>query len=190
MQNVVVGHGGVLPALGEAVAQTDMLANIAALSRAARAAGIPVVHCTAEGRPDGFGANRNAKLFAVANKSRGGKPAPEGAFDLHPDIGAEPTDIVLPRIHGLSPMAETSLDTVLRNEGITTIVATGVSMNVAVLGLVFDAVNRAYQVVVPRDAVAGVDQRYADSVLDNTVSMIATVTTTAELLDIWGAQQG
>lgn len=174
-----------LPALAEAVAASDMLANIAALARAARKAGVPVIHCTAEARPDGFGANRNAKLFAVANKARTGKAAPVGAFDVHADVGAEPSDIVLPRAHGASPMTGTSLDTILRNEGITTIVATGVSLNVALLGLVFDAVNRAYQVVIPRDAVAGVDATYADAVLENTVSMLGTVTTTAAVADLW-----
>ena len=84
-------------------------------------------------------------------------------------------------------MTGTSLDTALRNEGVTTIVATGVSLNVAVLGLVIEAVNRAYQVVVPRDAVCGVPADYADAVLNNTVSLLATVTTTSEILDIWGA---
>ena len=148
---------------------------------------MPVIHCTAESRADGFGGNRNSKLFAIARKGRSGKPMPTGTFDLHPDIGVEPTDIVLPRLHGASPMAGTSLDTILRNERISTIVATGVSMNVALLGLVFDAVNRAYQVVVPRDAVTGVDPDYARAVLDNTVSLLATVTTTAALLDVWGA---
>ena len=54
---------------------------------------------------------------------------------------------MLSRLHGLSPLAETSLDAILRNLGVTTIVATGVSVNVALLGLTFDAVNRGYQVV-------------------------------------------
>jgi len=49
----------------------------------------------------------------------------------------------------------TELDPVLRNLGIRTIVAAGVSVNVALTNLVFDAVNAGYQVVVPRDAVAG-----------------------------------
>jgi len=44
---------------------------------------------------------------------------------------------------------------VLRNLGIRTIVAAGVSVNVALSNLVFDGVNVGYQVVVPRDAVAG-----------------------------------
>ncbi|CAO5177345.1 hypothetical protein FAIPA1_30286 [Frankia sp. AiPs1] len=52
---------------------------------------------------------------------------------------------------------------VLRNLGVTTIVATGVSVNIAIPNLVMDAVNRGYQVVVPRDAVAGIPADYADA---------------------------
>jgi biuret amidohydrolase len=185
VQEAVVGKRAVLPALAEAVAESGMLSNIAALARAARAAGAPVVHCTAEFRADGFGANRNSRLFGATRKARGGKAAPADAFSVHAEVGAEPTDIVLPRIHGASPMTGTSLDTVLRNEGVTTIVATGVSMNVALLGLVFEAVNRSYQVVVPRDAVCGVDATYVDAVLDNTVAFLATVTTTEAVIDAW-----
>jgi biuret amidohydrolase len=164
-----------------------MLPNIASLARAARAANVPVVHCTAEFRADGFGANRNSRLFAAARRARTGQAAAAGAFDVHADVGAEPSDIVIPRIHGASPMTGTSLDTALRNEGVTTIVATGVSVNVAVLGLVIEAVNRAYQVVVPRDAVCGVPANYADAVLDNTVALLATVTTASEVIDVWSA---
>lgn len=187
VQEATVGSRAALPALAEAVASSDMLPNIAALARRARTVGVPVVHCTAESRPDGFGANRNSKLFALAAKARTGAPAPPGTFAVHPAIGPEPTDLVLPRLHGASPMAGTSLDAVLRNEGISTVVVTGVSVNVAVLGLVFEAVNRAYQVVVPRDAVCGVDRSYVDAVLANTVSLLATVTTTRDVLRAWSA---
>ena len=52
-------------------------------------------------------------------------------------------------------MTSTSLDPVLRNLGVTTIVAAGVSVNVAIMGFMFEAVNLGYQFVLPRDAVAG-----------------------------------
>ena len=67
----------------------------------------------------------------------------------------------------------------------TTIVAVGVSVNIAITNLVMDAVNAAYRVVVPRDAVAGVPTDYADAIVDNTISLLATVTTTADLLAAW-----
>jgi len=182
VQNGIVGDISATPALADAVAAGRTLERIAEVLRAARQVGIPVVHCTVEARPDGFGGNRNARLFARSRK--GGSP-PTGFYDLHPTIEAKPDDVVLQRVHGVSPMTSTSLDAVLRNEGITTIVATGVSINVAVLGLAFESVNRGYQVVLPRDATAGVDDEYVDAVYANTLSLIATVITTAELIDLW-----
>lgn len=173
-----------LPALAEAVAGGHVLEHIAALCRCARQAGVPVMHCTAATRPDRLGSNDNARLFAL---SRRAAPPPSGShpFDVDPAIGVEPSDFVLPRLHGLSPMAETSLDAILRNMGVTTIVATGVSVNVALLGLTFDAVNRGYQIVLVRDATAGVGDDYVDALYAGTLSLLATVTTTAELLAVW-----
>ena len=66
-----------------------------------------------------------------------------------------------------------------------TVVATGNSVNVGVLGLVLSAVDLGYQVVVPRDAVAGIPVDYADAVLDHTISLLATMTTTAEVIGAW-----
>ena len=53
--------------------------------------------------------------------------------------------------------------------------------------LAFDAVNRGYQIVLPRDAVAGVPPDYAQAVLEHTLHVVATLTTTAEILRAWGA---
>jgi nicotinamidase-related amidase len=68
---------------------------------------------------------------------------------------------------------------------VTTIVVAGVSVNVAVTNLVMDAVNLGYNVVLPRDAVCGVPAAYAEAVIDNTLSLLATVTTVDELVEVW-----
>ncbi len=99
---------------------------------------------------------------------------------------SDPADIVLPRYHGLGPMTGTQLDPILRNLGVTTIVGVGVSLNVGMTNLAFDAVNRGYQIVLPRDAVAGVPPDYADAVLANTLNVIATLTTTPDVIRAWG----
>ena len=39
--------------------------------------------------------------------------------------------------------------------------------------------------MIPRDAVAGVPREYADAVLDNSLSLIATLTTCDEILAAW-----
>lgn len=49
-----------------------------------------------------------------------------------------------------------------------------------------DAVNAAYRVVVPRDAVAGVPADYGTAVIDNTLSVLTTISTTQALVDAWG----
>ena len=176
VQRGVVGEGSVLPELAKAAA--PVLENIGRLADAARAAGVRVVHCTAQRRKDGFGSNRNARLFVAM---KGSTLAPEVA----PEVGVDEADLVLSRYHGLSPMAGTDLDPVLRNAGVSTIVVTGVSVNIAVTNLTFDAVNAGYQVVIPRDAVAGLPQDYVDAVFANTLSLVATLTTTDDVLKTW-----
>jgi nicotinamidase-related amidase len=73
----------------------------------------------------------------------------------------------------------------LRNMGVSTIVGVGVSINIGMTNFAFDAVNRGYQMVMPRDAIAGVPAEYADAVVENTLSLVATLTTTAEILGVW-----
>ncbi len=87
--------------------------------------------------------------------------------------------------HGLRVFQGTELDSILRNLGVRTIVGVGVSVNVAITNLTFDAVNAAYQVVIPRDAVAGFPREYAEAVFENTLGAVATLVSTDELLDLW-----
>ena len=172
VQRGVVGDCSALPELAAAARDSGVLENIGGLVRAARAAGVRVVHATAHHRGDRLGGNSNARLFAAMKRSSVG---------MLPDT----PDIVLPRLQGLGPMAGTELDPVLRNMGVSTVVGVGVSVNIAIQNLAFDAVNNGYQVVIPRDAVAGVPAEYAEAILDNTLSLVATLTTTADLVRIW-----
>lgn len=184
VQRGVVGERSALPALAEAAAQ-EMLPSLARLLPAARSAGVQVVHCTAYRRADGKGANANARLFLGVQRSPVQLLPGTPEVELVPELGPEPDDIVLTRTHGLDPMAGTDLDPVLRNLGVRTIVVTGVSVNVAVTNLVMDAVNHGYSVVLPRDAVCGIPREYADAMIDNTLALLAAVTTTDELVAIW-----
>ncbi len=186
VQNGVVGAPAVLPALAEAAAAVDLVGNSARLARAARAAGITVVHCTAETRDDRKGANNNARLFGGVQKSAVRLSPGSAAVGVPDEIGVEAADIMLPRYHGLGPMTGTQLDPILRNLGVTTIVGVGVSLNVGMINLAFDAVNRGYQIVLPRDAVAGVPPAYAEAVLANTLNVVATLTTTPDVIRAWG----
>lgn len=182
-QCAVVGPHAGLAALADE-ARREALPNIARLLPVARAAGASVVHCLVQRRADGRGANHNAKIFAIGATGVDITPGRPGT-QLVPEIDPQPTDLVLYRWHGLGPMGGTDLDAILRNLDVRTIVAVGVSVNVAITNLVMDAVNAGYRVVVPRDAVAGIPADYAAAVIDNTLSLLATVTTTDELLEAW-----
>lgn len=185
VQNGTVGEPSALPALAEAAAAAGLVGHCAALARRAREVGVPVLHCTAETRDDGKGANRNARLFAGVRKAPVRLSPGSAAVQVPDEIGVDPADLRLPRYHGLGPMTGTQLDPVLRNLGVTTIVGVGVSVNIGITDLAFDAVNRGYQVVLPRDAIAGVPAEYADAVLEHTLSLVATLTTTDEVLGAW-----
>jgi biuret amidohydrolase len=186
IQNGVIGERAALPALAEAARHT-MVPAIIRLVRAARAAGVEVVHCTFERRVDGKGSSSNAGLFHGVDRSPVKLLPGSQEVKVVAEIGVEPTDLLLTRTHGLNPMAGTDLDPVLRNLGVSTVIVAGVSVNVAVTNLVMDAVNHGYDVVLPRDAVCGVPADYADAIIDNTLRLLATLTTVDELADIWTA---
>jgi biuret amidohydrolase len=182
-QGAVIGPDAGLKQLAEE-ARRVALPNIVRLLPAARAAGVRVVHCTVQRRPDGLGANHNAKIFTIGRGEVNIVPGTPGATVL-PELGPEPSDLVLSRWHGIGPMGGTDLDAVLRNLGVTTIVVVGVSLNLAIPNVVMDAVNAAYRVVVPRDAVAGIPTEYGNTIIDNMLSLLATITTTDDLLQTW-----
>ena len=183
-QGAIVGPDAGLAALADE-ARREALPNIARLLPVARAAGVSVVHCVVQRRPDGLGSNHNARIFAFGAAGVDISPGSPGT-ELVPELDSQPSDLVLHRWHGIGPMGGTDLDSILRNLGVSTVVAVGVSVNVAITNLVMDAVNAAYRVVVPRDAVAGIPTEYADAIVDNTLSLLATVTTTDKLIETWG----
>ena len=89
------------------------------------------------------------------------------------------------RFHGVTPFHGTELDSLLRNLGVRTVVATGVSVNVGVLGLTIEAVNNGYQVVIPRDAVTGTPDEYVNAVLTHTLRLLASLVSVDDVVNVW-----
>jgi nicotinamidase-related amidase len=185
-QNGVIGPVAALPQLAEAAAGT-VIPNGARLCAAARKAGVPVLHCTAGRRADGRGSNSNARLFMAMRKAPRPIELGDTATQVIDEFDVQSSDFVLSRMHGLSPMAGTDLDPILRNLGVTSLVIAGVSLNVAIPNLVMDAVNLGYRVVLARDAVAGVPASYGEQVLENTLALIAEIVTTTDVIAQWTA---
>ncbi|KUO08434.1 cysteine hydrolase [Streptomyces sp. DSM 15324] len=181
-QRGVVGPGAALPQLAAAARDSGALTQVARLVAAAHGSGVQVVHAIAERRPDGRGANRNARLFRAAERLPVQQLTGTEATRVAPPIEVAGRDLVVRRLHGLSPIQGTDLDALLRNLGCRTLIVTGVSANVAIPNTVFDAVNRGYTAVVPSDAIAGVPADYTPAMIRHTLALVATVATTDEVL--------
>ncbi|WP_426403167.1 isochorismatase family protein [Streptomyces sp. R-07] len=186
-QQGVVGPDSALPELAAVARASGALRNVARLVAAAHAADVQVIHAVAERRPDGRAANTNARLFTAAARLPVQQHSGSRAVRIAEPIEVADEDLVVRRLHGLSPLAGTDVDALLRNLGCRTLIVTGVSANVAVPNAVFDAVNLGYTVVVPGDAIAGVPADYTPAVIRHTLALVATITTTDEVLGCWKA---
>ena len=185
LQRGIVGDLSCLPLLAKSVAEADLLANTARVLEAARACSIPVIHCTAGFRPDRAGSFENVplvnKLLQNPNHLLLGSPEVEVCPELHP----APSDLESRRLHGVSPFHGTGLDSMLRSAGVTSVVATGVSLNVGIIGLTIEALNHGYHVVLPTDCVAAHPLEYGRAIIEGSLAQLTTRTTSQELARHW-----
>ena len=190
LQQGVVGEGALMKALVEEVDRIGVRTTAGRLCDEARSRSIRVVHCVAENRPDGVGEIENCKVFAMNARLRretGTTPIDQGTPGalLVPELGPHPSDVVVSRVHGLTPFTQTSLDQILRNLDIKTLVVTGVSINLGIFGTVMSAVDLGYNVVIVSDGVCGVPREYAEDVLKNSLSLLATIASSDEVVAAW-----
>ena len=193
-QNNVLGAEPVFPELA-AIARNTVIPNGQLLLGAARTAKIPVIHCVAADRWDGQGSSKNAPIFRLKQTVRRqvkspsdpadrGLPLPQSS-QVIAEFGPDQSDMVLSRSHGIGAMGGTDLAPILRNMGIKTIVAVGVSLNLGMISFVTDAVNNGFEVVLPTDAVAGVPEDYARDMVRNTFALLATLVESRQLVEVW-----
>jgi nicotinamidase-related amidase len=179
--------GDLAPAtyLTDAVRNAGVDIHAQSLVEAARRYGVTVVHCTFSILPDGEGARLDLPVMAAAANHptllRTGDPSTE----LLDGLGPAPDDIVSERHHGLTPFTGTLLAETLQERRITTVVACGVSLNIGIPGLVFEAVGEGFDVTVATDAVVGVPASFGDEVLRNSLAYVATLATTADIIAGW-----
>jgi nicotinamidase-related amidase len=169
------------PAVAAQAAERGIVARIAELARAFRAAGLPVVHCLIEHRQDLAGVKPNSLLGALAIKNRtliAGSPATLPP----PELAPRPGDHVSSRATGITAFYGTDLDATLRLRSVETIVLTGVSTDVAIPGLALEAVNRGYYVRIPADCVAGASDESYEFMMGGLLPAIARITNAAAVL--------
>jgi nicotinamidase-related amidase len=167
---------------GEA-ARRGIVPRLVELAQACREAGVLVVHSTMVPRPDYAGTMRNCLLLASLVK-KGAVVSGSPAAEIHPDLTPQDGDVVLERVHGLSPFHSTELEPILRSRGVQTVLVTGVSTNIGVPGACLEAVNRGFTVVVPEDCTAGAWPQAHEFQVTHTLPLLATVTTSQAVREV------
>jgi nicotinamidase-related amidase len=183
-QENLLGPDSVLPGLARTAADIGLLDTLVELFDAARSVGVTIYYCTDERRADGFGRGPNpiTDRKGVFQGSGIGGHGPVMA-----PIAPKPADVVFRREQGVTGFFATGLDPYLRNTGVSTVVLTGVSLNIAVLGTAIEAMNHGYTVIVPSDAVASDPPEYADYALRCTVRNVGYVVPSQNIIDVWNA---
>jgi nicotinamidase-related amidase len=176
------GAGGGEGLAGE-VARRGVVPRLAELARTCREAGGLVVHSTIVPRVDRVGTVGNCLLLASLLKG-GAVDAGSPGAQIHPDLTPHEGDVVLERVHGLSPFHSTELEPILRSRGVQTVVVTGVSTNIGVPGACLEAVNRGFSVVVAEDCTAGAWPEAHAFQVTHTLPLLATVNSSDAIRDV------
>lgn len=185
MQRGVCGDLATMPVIARAVDTAGVVAATASLLAGARRKSVAVVHCTFSLLADRAGTPMNAPLIEMLARHSDHLLHGAEATEVLADLGVAPTDLYSNRHHGFSPFTGTGLNAVLRSHNVNTVVVTGVSLNLGIPGTVIEAVNLGYQVVVVRDCVVGMPAEYGEALLKNTLSMVSTIATSDQLMQVW-----
>ena len=185
-QNGVMGPESVLPVL--AADSGELVANLRRLLDAARDAGLQVLHATYEG-PLGGHNTGTARLWRALDRATAGWSPGAAPTQVVPELLA-PTDVVLPRHHGLFPTLGSELLPVLRNLGVRTVVLAGVSLNLALPHTAGHLTQSGFQLIIPTDAVGGTPPQYAEQVLTYTMALLGRLATVDDLVAEWQPASG
>jgi len=163
---------------GEQSRERNIVANTRAAIDKARAAGIPVGFVRVGFSPDYRECPPNSPIFSGAKKL-GIFKLGEWGTETHPDLGQQPQDFDIVK-HRVSPFYSTTLETILRANGITRIYCSGISTNAVVQATVRDGHDRDYEMVVLEDACCGLSKQEHEIAIES-LQRFCTITSTEEV---------
>jgi nicotinamidase-related amidase len=184
-QRGVIGDLSVLPAL--AAAAQPALVEMGRLATSARESGVLIVHLTYLPLADGRSASRRSPLMR-ATASTASWHGSDAALEIVPEIGLGPTDLVLPRHQGISPVHRTEVLSILRNMAIDDVVVAGVSTNLAIPLVAVGAADEDFGVTVVSDSTVGTPPEHHASMLRHSLAFVGRLATTDELLAEWSTR--
>lgn len=154
MNDLVDPEGFSKATYGVQVAERNVLENTAAAIASARAAGALVGYVRVGFSADYRECPPASPIFSGA-RANGIFQLGTWGTEVHPSIAPQPQDFDIVK-HRVSPFYATSLEAILRANGIERIVMCGVSTNGVVHSGAREAHDRDYEVVILEDCCAGV----------------------------------
>jgi gluconolactonase len=181
MQNDVIIEGGAFADSGAPAHATsqNVVANVAGLAQACRAAGVPVIHVWYVVEPGAAGLRQNAPLFRGVRES---DALVRGTWGAAPAEGLEPAegDHVVEKMR-MNGFYETRLDILLRGLGVDTIVITGAWTNMSIEHTARHGADAGYEVFVASDGTSTTGEDWQRAALEYAMTNVASVATCAEL---------
>jgi nicotinamidase-related amidase len=180
-QNDIVDPQGAFGSQGMAaqVQEKKAIENTARALAVARNKGMLVVHVGVAFRKGHPEIGPGAPLFQGIKQANALLEGSWGA-DFHPGVRPAEGEVVVIK-RGVSALARTDLDLLLRGKGITTLVLTGIATNFVIEGTARHAVDEGYQVVVLKDCCASFnDQMHTFSL--QILSQLSTAGTVEEFV--------
>jgi len=162
-----------------AAQSADAIACVPELIATARDAGMMVIHVVVAFRSGHPELSSRNTVFSVV-KANGMLVAGSEGAAIHPAAAAREGEPIVVK-HRISPFVGTDLETLLRANGIDTLVLAGVHTSGVVLSTVCQAVDLDYRLVVVRDCCADPDPEVHAMLLDIVIPKQAAVVTMAEL---------
>jgi ureidoacrylate peracid hydrolase len=194
MQNDFIASEGIIAREGRDVSQAQVMAQeLPKLLKAARDAGVFVVFVRNVYTTDNNFYLSDVWLEQAARKRKGGYTripvCAENSWsgDFYGEVRPLPGEPIVTK-HRYSAFYNSDLDTILRANGIRTVVLTGVVTNVCVETTAREAFVRDYYVAVVKDGTAAYSAADHEMTLSNIDRFFGEVTSIAELQSLWPAR--
>jgi nicotinamidase-related amidase len=159
---------------GPILARRKTIANTAEAIRKARAAGVKIGYVRVGFSPDYRECPPGSRIFQGAKKA-GLFKLGEWGTEVHPALAPQPGDFDIVK-HRVSPFFATSLEAILRSNGIGRLYVSGVSTSGAVLSAAKDGHDRDYDVYVLEDCSAALTDEQHQAVIEQMQRMTTILT--------------
>ena len=181
LQNDVIIEGGAFADSGAPAHATSqsVVANVAELADAFRAAGRPVIHIHYIVEEDSRGLRLNAPLFQGVQEANA---LVRGTWGAAPAEGLEPKegDHVVEKMR-MNGFYETRLDILLRGLGAEQLIITGAWTNMSIEHTARHGADAGYEVVVASDGTSTTGPEWQEAALNYAMTNVATVATCGEI---------